>query len=295
MRSRYQAAVGKGWSSGSPDSTGDGIRAGQAVGAAVDLMDDAWWMPAMEVPGGVWPLVAERAYPQQFIVNSAGRRFVNEAAPYTDFVHAQLEGHATGVSHIPVFMVVDHQGWTHNIIAGHLPGLPMSKEWLSSGLVRRADTIAELAGLIGVPADALTETAERYNQFARNARDDDYHRGESAYDRYYGNPDYPNPNLGEVKEPPFYALRIVPGDLGTKGGLLTDENARVLREDGSPIPGLYATGNASAAVMGRDYAGPGATIGPAMTFGWVAAHYMSAGPRPAETDETLAASGERTR
>ena len=295
MRDRYQPAVGKGWSSGSPDNTGDGIRAGQTVGGALDLMDDAWWMPAMQVPGGVWPLVAERAYPEQFIVNSAGRRFVNEASPYTDFVHAQLEGHATGVSHIPVFMIIDHHGWTHNIIAGHLPGLPINKEWLASGLVQRADTIAELAGLIGVPPDALTDTAERFNQFARNARDDDFHRGESAYDRYYGNPDYPNPNLGEVKEPPFYAFRLVPGDLGTKGGLLTDENARVLREDGTAIAGLYATGNASAAVMGHDYAGPGATIGPALTFGWVGAQHMVAGPQSARSDEALVVSGDRDR
>ena len=262
----YQPAVGRGWSSGSPDNTGDGIRAGEAVGGALDLMDDAWWMPAMQVPGGVWPLVAERAYPEQFIVNAAGRRFTNEASPYTDFVHDQLAGHAPGISHIPVFMIVDHRGWTHNIIAGHLPGKPMPKEWLESGLVQRAPTIAELARRIDVPPTALSETAERFNRFARQGRDEDFHRGESAYDRYYGNPDYPNPNLGEVSKPPFYAFRLVPGDLGTKGGLLTDEDARVLREDGSAIPGLYATGNTSASVMGNDYAGPGATIGPAMTL-----------------------------
>ena len=291
MRRRYQPAVGSGWSSGSPDNTGDGIRAGEAVGGALDLMDDAWWMPAMQVPGGVWPLVAERAYPEQFIVNAAGRRFTNEASPYTDFVHDQLAGHARGISHIPVFMIVDHRGWTHNIIAGHLPGKAMPKEWMESGLVQRAPTIAELARRIDVPPTALSETAERFNRFARQGRDEDFHRGESAYDRYYGNPDYPNPNLGEVSKPPFYAFRLVPGDLGTKGGLLTDEDARVLRDDGSAIPGLYATGNTSASVMGNDYAGPGATIGPAMLFGWVAAHHMAGGHAPAV--QALAATGER--
>jgi 3-oxosteroid 1-dehydrogenase len=291
MRRRYQPAVGSGWSSGSPDNTGDGIRAGEAVGGALDLMDDAWWMPAMQVPGGVWPLVAERAYPEQFIVNAAGRRFTNEASPYTDFVHDQLAGHARGISHIPVFMIVDHRGWTHNIIAGHLPGKAMPKEWMESGLVQRAPTIAELARRIDVPPTALSETAERFNRFARQGRDEDFHRGESAYDRYYGNPDYPNPNLGEVSKPPFYAFRLVPGDLGTKGGLLTDEDGRVLREDGSAIPGLYATGNTSASVMGNDYAGPGATIGPAMLFGWVAAHHMAGGHAPAV--QALAATGER--
>ena len=276
MRKHYQPVVGKGWSFGSPDNSGDGIRAGEKLGAALDLMDDAWWMPAIELPDGVWMSVAERAYPEQFIVNAAGRRFINEACPYTDFVHDQLVGHAGGVSHIPAFMIIDHHGWTHNIIAGHLPGKPIPKSWLASGLVQRAGTIVELAQRIGVPPAALSETAERFNQLVRLGRDDDFHRGESPYERYYGNPDYPNPNLGEVKQPPFYAFRILPGDLGTKGGLLTDENARVLRDDGVPIPGLYATGNASASVMGNDYAGPGATIGPAMTFGWVAAHHIAA-------------------
>ena len=282
MRARYQPTLGGGgWSSGSPDNTGDGIRAGEAVGAALDLMDDAWWMPGMEVPGGVFPLVAERAYPQQFIVNGAGRRFINEAAPYTDFGHAVLEGQAAGVSHIPVFMITDHHGWTHNIIAGHLPGQPMPKEWMSAGIVQTADTLEELAELIGVPADALAATAARYNALARTGHDDDFGRGDSPYDRYYGNPDYPNPNLGEVDQPPYYAFRLVPGDLGTKGGLLTDENGRVLRTDGSAIDGLYATGNASASVMGHDYAGPGATIGPAMAFGWISARHIAQQARQA--------------
>ena len=134
MRARYQPTLGgKNCSSGSPDNTGDGIRAGEEVGASLDLMDDAWWMPGMEAPGGVFPLVAECAYPQQFIVNGAGRRFINEAAPYTDFGHAVLEGQAAGVSHIPVFMITDHHGWTYNIIAGHLPGRRMPKEWVRAG------------------------------------------------------------------------------------------------------------------------------------------------------------------
>ena len=121
----------------------------------------------------------------------------------------------------------------------------------------------------------LRETAERFNGFARQARDDDFHRGESAYDRYYGDPAYPNPNLAEVSKPPFYAFALTPGDLGTKGGIVTDEDARVLRADGSVIPGLYATGNVSSAVMGNDYAGPGATLGPAMTFGYLAARHIA--------------------
>src|SRR6185312_17304177 len=125
---------------------------------------------------------------------------------------------------------------------------------------------------IGVDAGALEATVARFNDHARKGRDEDFRRGDSAYDRYYGDPRVrPNPNLAPLARPPYYAAKIVPGDLGTKGGLVTDERARVLRPDGSSVPGLYAAGNASAAVMGRTYAGPGATIGPAMTFGYLAA------------------------
>jgi 3-oxosteroid 1-dehydrogenase len=130
-----------------------------------------------------------------------------------------------------------------------------------------------------VPAEALVETAARYNAFARIGKDEDFGRGDSAYDRYYGDSTYANPNLAEVSKPPFYAFELLPGDLGTKGGLLTDEHARVLREDGTVIDGLYATGNVSASVMGHDYAGPGATIGPAMTFGWVASRHIAGAVR----------------
>jgi 3-oxosteroid 1-dehydrogenase len=123
----------------------------------------------------------------------------------------------------------------------------------------------------------LTSTVARFNEFARTGRDEDFRRGDSAYDRYYGDPrQHPNPCLGPLLKPPFYAFQIVPGDLGTKGGLRTDERARVLRDDGTPIPGLYAAGNTSAAVMGRSYAGAGATIGPAMTFGYLAALDLAA-------------------
>jgi predicted oxidoreductase len=127
-----------------------------------------------------------------------------------------------------------------------------------------------------VPADALEKTARRYNELAASGHDDDFGRGDSAYDRFYGDPTLANPSLAAVETPPFYAFKIVLGDLGTNGGLLTDEHGRVLH-DGTPIPGLYATGNASASVMGRSYAGAGGTIGPAMTFGYLAAKDIAAG------------------
>ena len=130
---------------------------------------------------------------------------------------------------------------------------------------------------MGVDAAGLVKTVTRFNEFAAAGRDEEFGRGDSAYDRYYGDPRcLPNPNLAPLARPPFYAVKIVPGDLGTKGGLRTDEHARVLREEGIPIPGLYAAGNASASVMGHSYASAGATIGPAMTFGYIAARTMAA-------------------
>jgi 3-oxosteroid 1-dehydrogenase len=126
-----------------------------------------------------------------------------------------------------------------------------------------------------VPAAALEATVRRYNDAARTGRDTDHGRGESAYDNYYGDPTLPQPTLDVLDRAPFYALRIRIGDLGTKGGLVYNENAQVLRADGAVIPGLYATGNTSAAVMGTDYAGAGATIGPAMVFGYIAARHAA--------------------
>jgi succinate dehydrogenase/fumarate reductase flavoprotein subunit len=150
----------------------------------------------------------------------------------------------------------------------------MPKAWLESGVVKSAKSWDELAIKIGVPAGQLRDTATRFNELARSGHDDDFNRGDSVYDNYYGDPTLPNPNLYPLGKPPYYAFRIVLGDLGTSGGLRTDEYARVLRTDGSVVPGLYAVGNTSAAVMGRSYAGAGATIGPAMTFGYVAAKHL---------------------
>jgi 3-oxosteroid 1-dehydrogenase len=178
-----------------------------------------------------------------------------------------------------VFMIIDDRAWKRNIIAGHLPGRRVPQAWIDAKTVRIGQTLEDIANQIDVPGDVLAETAARYNAFARNGKDEDFGRGDSAYDRYYGDPTYTNPNLAEVSEPPFYAFELLPGDLGTKGGLLTDEHARVLREDGTVIAGLYATGNVSASVMGHDYAGPGATIGPAMTFGWVASRHIAGAVR----------------
>lgn len=146
---------------------------------------------------------------------------------------------------------------------------------MDSGIVKEGKSFEELAAQIDVPPAALRETAERFNELARKGHDDDFARGDSAYDNYYGDPTLPNPNLYPLSKPPYYAFQIILGDLGTSGGLRTDEHARVLDTEDRHIPGLYAVGNASAAVMGRSYAGAGATIGPAMAFGYVAAKHAA--------------------
>ncbi|HWH20955.1 MAG TPA: FAD-binding protein [Solirubrobacterales bacterium] len=276
MREAHQPGITQDWSLGAATNTGDGILAGEALGAATDLMEDAWWMPTMHSPEGEWMnLVPERQYPAQFIVNGDGKRFVNESSPYVVFVQHVLAGQATGVSHIPSWYITDHYSWTHNFIAGHIPLTPMPKNWLESGNAKVADTMEELAAKIGVPPENLKATAARYNDLAAKGHDDDFKRGDSAYDNYYGDHSLDNPNLAPLGKGPYYAFALQPGDLGTKGGLMTDVDARVLRKDGSVIEGLYAAGNSSASVMGTKYAGPGASLGPAMVFGYLAGLAMA--------------------
>ena len=273
MRRRYQRQpIGTEWTTGSAGNTGDAIAAGQAAGAALDLMDDAWWGPSIPLSGGPYFCLAERSLPGCILVNGAGQRFVNESAPYVDAVHAMYDGHTEGNPHIPAWLIIDQRYRNSYVFAGLLPRKPLPRRWYQAGAVYRAPTVAELAGQVGLDRAALAKTLVRFNEFADAGQDEDFGRGDSAYDRYYGDPrQRPNPNLAPLRQAPYYAVKIVPGDLGTKGGLRTDARARVLREDGTPIAGLYAAGNTSAAVMGHSYAGAGATIGPAMTFGYIAA------------------------
>ena len=286
-RKEQLPVVDQDWSFGNPAAMGDGIRAGQKVGAAADLLDEAWWFPAIQWPDGRMQfMLNERMMPAQFIVNGEGKRFINEAAPYMDFGHAMIDGQKSGVTHIPCWLITDHRSWNRYVIGGHLPipkipgapvptGRKFPPAWLESGVVKAAMSWDEMAAKIGVPAQQLSETARRFNALARKGHDDDFNRGDSVYDNYYGDPTLSNPNLYPLRDPPYYAFRIVLGDLGTSGGLRTDEYARVLRSDDTVVPGLYAVGNTSAPVMGRSYAGAGATIGPAMTFGFVAAKHIS--------------------
>ncbi len=210
------------------------------------------------------------------MVNDRGERFMNESLPYVEATHRMYggefgQGEGPG-ENLPAWLIFDQTYRDRYLFAGVTARSPLPRKWLESGAIVKASSIEELAGKIGVPADALAATVERFNGFARSGTDEDFHRGESRYDHYYGDiTNKPNPSLGELTKAPFYAAQMVPGDLGTKGGIVTDVDGRALREDGSVIEGLYAAGNTSAPVMGHTYAGPGATIGPALVFGYLAA------------------------
>jgi 3-oxosteroid 1-dehydrogenase len=279
MRLTYQRQpIGVDWTVGAKENTGDGIAAGLRAGAATALLDDAWWGPAIPLPGEPYFCLAERTLPGSILVNSAGVRFVNEAAPYSDVVHVMYEKNAV-TPDIPAWLVVDQNYRNRYLFRDVAPTLPFPDSWYSSGAVVKDWSVAGLAAKMGVPAAALTATVRRFNGFAATGSDTDFHRGDSAYDHYYTDPAVgPNSCLAPLWLPPYYGFKIVPGDLGTKGGLLTDARARVLRPGGAVIPGLYAAGNSSAAVMGHSYAGAGSTIGPAMTFGYVAANDIADNP-----------------
>ncbi|KUI33220.1 3-ketosteroid-delta-1-dehydrogenase [Mycobacterium sp. IS-1742] len=281
MRVKYQRApITTEWTVGAKANTGDGILAAEKLGAALELMEDAWWGPTVPLVGSPWFALSERNSPGSIIVNMSGKRFMNESMPYVEACHHMYGGqYGQGPGpgeNIPAWLIFDQQYRDRYIFAGLQPGQRIPSKWLESGVIVKADTLAELADKAGLPADALAGTIERFNGFARSGTDEDFHRGESAYDRYYGDPtNKPNPNLGEISHGPFYAAKMVPGDLGTKGGVRTDVHGRALRDDGSVIEGLYAAGNVSSPVMGHTYPGPGGTIGPAMTFGYLAALHLA--------------------
>ncbi len=278
MRNQYQQQpIGTAWTVGAKENTGDGIQAGLRAGAALNLMEDSWWGPAIPLPDEPYFCLSERTLPGSLIVNQAGSRFVNEAAPYSDVVHVMYSKNPAAPD-IPAWMITDQNYRNRYLFRDVLPALPLPDAWYQSGAVLNAWSIEDLASKAGLPPAALRATVDRFNGFAFSGTDSDFARGRSVYDHYFTDPAaIPNSCLAPLWEAPFYAFKIVPGDLGTKGGMVTDERARVLRADGSVIKGLWAAGNASAAVMGHSYAGAGSTIGPAMTFGYVAGNDVAAG------------------
>lgn len=269
------------WSATPPVNTGDGIVAGMNVGARTDLMDKAWWTPTVRVPGEEKQrgLFSERALPGCIIVNRLGKRFANEAQDYLGFVQAMYDDHSLTQANLPAFMVFDAT-FRHKYNAGPLmPGSVMSdgrlpRDW-QDNVYYKADTLDALAAKIGVDAAGLRDSVERINRYAKTGIDTDFGKGSNAYDLYYGDDTVkPNPCIGPLLKAPFYAIPIDAGDIGTKGGLLTNEHAQVVGQNGEAIAGLYAVGNSAASVMGSSYPGAGATLGPAMTFAWLAARHI---------------------
>lgn len=271
------------WTAAPPVNTGDAINAGMALGARTDLMEHAWFCPTVGVPGeekqrGIF---AERSMPGCIAVNASGRRFVNESAPYLDFVYAMYASQQQGVQSVPCYLVFDAAFRRKYPMGPLMPGSVMPDRKLPQAwfgqFLWRADTIDELATMINVDAEGLAASVAKMNSYARTGVDEEFARGANDFDRFYSDPSVkPNPNLGPLSEAPFYAVRLDAGDIGTKGGLLTDERARVVSEEGESIAGLYCIGNSSASVMGASYPGAGSTLGPAMTFGFIAANDIAA-------------------
>ena len=278
MRQKYHPhPITTDWTVANAGNVGDAIWAGMDVGADTALMDDAWWGPCfIDSKGASTFMIWERSFPFSMIVDKTGKRFMNESASYVDCGHWQYERNKE-VPAIPAYLIFDQHHHKYYPFGVGLPGAE-PKEYFESGMMTRADTLAELAEKSGIDPVGLAESVKRFNQFAINGKDEDFHRGDSAYDRIYSDPGVkPNPNLAPLTKPPFYMVKVWPGDLGTKGGLLTDEFARVLDKKGKPIEGLYAAGNTSASVMGHTYPGPGSTIGPAMVFGMIAGRHAAGG------------------
>jgi 3-oxosteroid 1-dehydrogenase len=262
LRTRLQPAQRA--SGAPPTNTGDGLRIAEQAGASIDNLPEGWWMPMMAVPGETLlgeqfyrSLIRERGLPRQIMVNAAGRRFVDEARPYNEI------GKALHRQDGPSYLIFD-QGYRERY---PVPGVPAGgpvPDWIASG-----GSLATLAGRIGVAPAALADTVRRWNDACAGGADRDFGRGEDAYERFCGDPAAcPNPSLGPIDKAPYYAIEVLAGTIGTKGGPVTDTDGVVLAGDGSPITGLYAVGNAAAFWTADGYPGPGATLAVGMTMGY---------------------------
>ncbi|MGJ8669701.1 MAG: FAD-dependent oxidoreductase [Oceanococcus sp.] len=283
MREKYlPAPTSTEWSVAPGINIGEGIEAGQRQGAATRFMGLTWGTPSVTVPGAQWAtgLFVERAFPHAIMVNGLGQRFVNEAGPYTEVIYSIYRDNEKTGSTVPCWFICDAQ-YRKKYPLGPImpaqmqPDAALPKDW-EGEVYYKAASLAQLADKIGIDAASLNASVERFNGMARAGKDEDFGKGENVFDLYYGDKSSkPNPCMGPLEKGPYYALKVRPGELGTKGGLDADEAARVLREDGEAIAGLYAVGNCSAAVMGKTYAGPGSTLGPAMAFAYLAVEDMA--------------------
>ncbi|MEB4212284.1 FAD-binding protein [Mycobacterium sp. 94-17] len=281
MRRRYsgdQPNEGK-WSIANAGDTGEVLEAAMRLGARTDLLDEAWWLPSVFIANGgaaAASLGSGRQRPGAIYVDSTGSRFCNESNSYVEVGKAMYANKA-----VPCWMIFD-EGYVRRYVTSASPlkslkrNQPLPPELIESGAVKRAGTISGLAREIGLPADELASTIRRFNQFAAKGLDPDFGRGQSAYNDCLGDPGYrPNAAIGPLDTAPYYATRVLPADVGTCGGVITNEHAQVLDEQDRVIEGLYATGNTTATVMGRTYPGAGASIASSMVFGYVAARHAA--------------------
>ena len=257
------------WAWSCPGDTGDLLGQAQALGGYTDLMDESIWVPGSMEPDGTsyMNVPTNTSKPHHITVDGNGRRFANEAVAYMEFGQRMIK--ATQ----PIWTIIDSRGRAKYPWGPCLPGNTPEK-LISNGYFKRDNTIEGLAAQCDLDPKALRETVERFNGFARKGVDEDFGRGDSVNNKFYGDPtNKPNPSLGEIGKAPFYAVKMVLTSVGTAGGLLTDVDARVLRKGGGVIEGLYATGNTAATVMGRCYLGAGASIGASFVFGYLAARH----------------------
>lgn len=282
MRDRYMPGTQSKWSNGIETDTGDMHRELESKGAALAQMDQMVGFQMTEAPGWDTDYVkpgtqSTTAKPHAIQVDQSGLRYMNEGGSYEEFCETMLVRNRT-VPAVPSWAILDQQYMDEYAVAGKGMAKKNMARWLESGWMRRADTVGALAQEIGVPPGALETTVSRWNGFVRGGRDEDFHRGERAYDNFLGDPffkDGPNQTMGTIEKGPFYAFPVYPGDVGTYGGVVCDCDSRVLRADGSAIEGLYACGVTTASPMGRVYPGAGASVGPSMTFGWIAAKHAA--------------------
>ncbi len=272
MRQEYQRhPIGDEWTHANPGDTGECIELMRRAGAALAVMQEAWWVPSWVGPERVEQIIPELAKPHAILVDHAGARMVNEANSYMEIGRAMYTRHAETPA-IPAWVVMDARARKKYMFALKFPG-KIPQDWLDSGCIKQSDSVAGLAARCGIDPAGLEQTVHRFYRFATTGRDEDFGRGESAYNRYYGDPAHgPNPCLGSIAEPPFWAAPLYPGDVGTCGGVISNERAEVLRSDGSVIGGLYAAGNSAASLCGPHYVGAGQSIGCSSVFGFVAAN-----------------------
>ena len=264
-------------------NTGDGLRLAEGVGGRVDtsLPHAAAWVPTSvttrpDGSTGVMPHFIDRAKPGVIAISPAGRRFTNEGDSYHDFVQAMVAS-CQGRPEVSAWLLCDHRALRRYGL-GCVPPFPMPLgRHLKSGYLKRGHTLAELAQRIEVDPATLQDTVARFNDAARRGEDPEFGKGSRAYNRYQGDAQHegPNPCLAPLETGPFYAIRLVVGDIGTFAGLVTDAQTRVLDAEGRPIPGLHAVGNDAASIMGGNYPGAGITLGPAITFGYVCGRQLA--------------------